>query len=50
MDGGLPDWNLREEAQKLSPELLAESTEILLQRSTRKPADGAFRDALSSMA
>lgn len=37
MDSGLPDWNLREEAQKISPELLTEVTEILLQRSTRKP-------------
>ena len=34
MESGLPDWKLREEVQKLSPELLSEITEILLQRST----------------
>ena len=37
MDSCLRDWNIREEVQKLSPGLLAEITEILLQRSTLKP-------------
>ena len=37
MDSCLGDWNVREEVQKLSPKLLAEITEILLQRSTLKP-------------
>ena len=37
MDSFLLDWNIREEVKKLSPELLAEITEILLQRSTLKP-------------
>jgi hypothetical protein len=36
MDSGLRDWNIRKEVQKLSPELLAEITEILLQRSSLK--------------
>jgi len=37
LDSQLRDWNIREEVQRLSPDLLAEITKILLQRSTLKP-------------
>jgi hypothetical protein len=48
MESGLPDWNLREEVQKLSSELAAEVTEILLQRSPRKAYKSA-QEFLSKM-